>query len=119
MVGVPIAQSTPEPASAARAIPLPRVAASRESSGRSVRGVRATTLSRQSPMDAHRYFHLADSIASAKSAADLAGVERLVRGTEMHTIERHALERALRSRADLLRLIGDAVVAQPPPERAD
>jgi hypothetical protein len=70
-------------------------------------------------MDAHLYFHLSDSIASAQSGGDLASLERLVRVTAMHPIERHALERALRSRADLLRLIGDVAVPQPLPNRAD
>lgn len=70
-------------------------------------------------MEAHLYFHLCDSIASARTAAELASTERLVRVTEMHSIERHALERAIRSRADALRLAGDIAVQRAAPERAD
>jgi len=69
-------------------------------------------------MDARLYFHLADSIASAQTISDLHGVELLVSATSMHSVERHALERALRLRADALRL-GDLVVPKPGVERAD
>jgi hypothetical protein len=70
-------------------------------------------------MEAHLYFHLCDSIAAAQTPAELASTVRLVRLTEMHSIERHALERAIRSRADGLHLAGDIAVQQPAPERAD
>jgi hypothetical protein len=69
-------------------------------------------------MDARLYFQLTDSIASAHSPDDLATMFDLVRATEMHPLERQALERALRAKADALRL-GDAAVTRPPRERAD
>ena len=69
-------------------------------------------------MDARLYFHLADSIASAQTIADLDSVELLVSMTTMHSVERHALERALRSRANALR-VGDVPIPNPLVERAD
>ena len=64
------------------------------------------------PMDARVFFHLTDAIATAKSAADLEATRDLVRASELHTVERRALERALQIRRDALRL-GDAGVPWP------
>ena len=65
------------------------------------------------------YSQLNDSIASARSAVEIAAIRELMRATELHPLERQALERVLRSRADALRLVGDAVVYRAPAERAD
>ena len=54
-------------------------------------------------MDARVYFHLIDSITTAADAAELAAVRALVRATEMHRVERVALERTLAARERLLR----------------
>ena len=70
-------------------------------------------------MDPRMYSHLSDSIASASSADEIATMRELMRTTELHPLERQALERVLRSRADALRLVGDAVVYRAPAERAD
>lgn len=69
-------------------------------------------------MDARHYFHLTDAIAAAKTAEALTSLSEVVSGTEMHPLERRVLERALRSRADALR-IGDIVVPRPAAQRAD
>ena len=65
------------------------------------------------------YSQLSDSIASASSADEIAAMRQLMRTTPLHPLERQALERVLRSRADALRLVGDAVVHRAPAERAD
>ena len=65
------------------------------------------------------YAQLSDSIASASSADDIATMRELMRTIELHPLERQALERVLRSRADALRLVSDAFVYRPPAERAD
>ena len=78
------------------------------------------TKARQSPyMDPRMYSQLSDSIASASSPDEIAAMRELMRTTELHPLERQALERVLRSRADALRLVGDAVVYRAPAERAD
>jgi hypothetical protein len=69
-------------------------------------------------MDARHYFHLTDAIAAANTAEALTSLSEVVSGTEMHPLERRALERALRSRAEALR-IGDIVVPRPAAQRAD
>jgi hypothetical protein len=69
-------------------------------------------------MDARVYFHLLDAIASAASAAELTAVQTLVNGTEMHRLERAALERNLAARERLLR-VGEIEVQRPAPPRAD
>jgi hypothetical protein len=60
-------------------------------------------------MDARVFYHLTDSIATAQSTADLEAARELIQASEMHTIERRALERALQIRRDALRL-GDVAV---------
>lgn len=55
-------------------------------------------------MDARVYFHLLDSIAAADNVAELAQVRTLVTNTEMHRLERGALERSLAARERLLRV---------------
>ena len=65
------------------------------------------------------YHQLSASIASASSAAEIAVMREVMRNTKLHPLERQALERVLRSRADALRLVGDAVVHRPRVERAD
>jgi hypothetical protein len=69
-------------------------------------------------MDARHYFHLTDAIAAADSGEALTSLTEVVKTTEMHPLERRVLERALRSRADALR-IGEIVVPRPPVQRAD
>ena len=69
-------------------------------------------------MDARLYFHLSDSIASAQSADDIAAMRDLLGATEMHALERQALERGLRARAAALQ-VGDIVAPRPPAARAD
>jgi hypothetical protein len=64
------------------------------------------------------YFKLTDAIAAADSDAALEALRRQVRSTEMHPVERRAVERVLRSRADTLRLL-DNEVPGPSPQRAD
>jgi hypothetical protein len=54
-------------------------------------------------MDARVYFHLIDSITVAADVAELAAVRALVSATEMHGVERAALERTLAARERLLR----------------
>lgn len=54
-------------------------------------------------MDARVYFHLVDSITAAGDVAELAVVRALVRATEMHRVERDALERSLAARERILR----------------
>ena len=70
-------------------------------------------------MDARMYSQLSDSIASASNADEIATMRELMRTTKLHPLERQALERVLRSRADALRLVGDAVVYRARAERAD
>ena len=65
------------------------------------------------------YSQLSDSIASASSADEIAAMRELMRSIQLHPLERQALERVLRSRADALRLVGDAVVYRAPAQRAD
>lgn len=69
-------------------------------------------------MDARHYFQLTDAIAAADTLDALTSLTAVLSTTEMHPLERRVLERALRSRADSLRLIERVVVA-PPPQRAD
>jgi hypothetical protein len=74
-------------------------------------------------MDARAYFELADSIADATTFATLATVRERVSRTEMHPIERLALENAMRAREDALRfrarLRGDDADAGGPPPQGD
>lgn len=53
-------------------------------------------------MDARTYFELTDAIAAAATPQRLRRLEAQIRDTEMHPIERVALERVTRVRADLL-----------------
>lgn len=69
-------------------------------------------------MDARHYFQLTDAIAAANSLDAISSLRQVVSVTDMHPLERRVLERALRTRADTLRL-GDIVVPTPRPERAD
>jgi hypothetical protein len=69
-------------------------------------------------MDARHYFQLTDAIAAANSLDALDSLTAVVGSTEMHPLERRVLERALRTRADALR-IGEIVVPRPPIQRAD
>ena len=69
-------------------------------------------------MDARHYFQLSDAIAAADSLDALSSLTDVVGATEMHPSERRALERALRTRADALRL-GDIAVPRAPAQRAD
>jgi hypothetical protein len=70
-------------------------------------------------MNARMYSQLSESIASASSPAEIAVMREVMRTIKLHPLERQALERVLRSRADALRLVGDAVVHRPRVERAD
>ena len=69
-------------------------------------------------MDARVYFHLLDSIAAAESVADLAEVRTLVTKTEMHQLERGALERSMAARERLLR-VSEIEVRRDEIKRAD
>lgn len=69
-------------------------------------------------MDARVYFNLLDSIAAAASAAELAAVRSRVHSTDMHRLERDALERSLAARERLLR-VSEIEVQRPPTPRAD
>lgn len=69
-------------------------------------------------MDARHYFQISDAIAAADSLDALTSLTEVVGATEMHPQERRVLERALRARADALR-IGEILVPRPPAERAD
>jgi len=55
-------------------------------------------------MDARLYFNLTDAIAAADTPAALDRLRWQVHATDMHPLERHALERVLRSRADAIQL---------------
>ena len=57
-------------------------------------------------MDAETYFKLTDEIAAADTHAILERLRERIRQTDMNPLERQALERVLRSRADALRLVG-------------
>ena len=59
-------------------------------------------------MDAETYFKLTDEIAAADTHATLERLRERIRQTDMNPLERQALERVLRSRADALRLLGAA-----------
>jgi hypothetical protein len=65
-------------------------------------------------MDPDTYLKLTDEIAAADTHATLERLREQVGQTEMHWLERQALERVLRSRADTLRLL-DAEGAPPRP----
>jgi hypothetical protein len=69
-------------------------------------------------MDARVYFHLLDSIAASANAAELAVVRTLVNGTDMHRLERGALERSMAARERLLR-VSEIEVQRLSPPRAD
>ena len=69
-------------------------------------------------MDARHYFQLTDAIAAADSLDTITSLRDVLSSTDMHPSERRVLERALRTRADSLRL-GDVAVPPPRPERAD
>jgi hypothetical protein len=69
-------------------------------------------------MDARFYFQLLDSIAAAVNATELAAVRSMVDTTEMHRLERGALERSLAARERLLR-VSEVEVQRPSPPRAD
>jgi hypothetical protein len=69
-------------------------------------------------MDARAYFELADAIAAARSRGELDAIRDRLEATDMHLIERRALERTLRTRVDALKL-SEIVVPRPRPERAD
>ena len=69
-------------------------------------------------MDARVYFHLLDSIAAAANAAELASVRTLVSGTDMHRLERDALERSMAARERLLR-VSEIELERPSAARGD
>jgi hypothetical protein len=69
-------------------------------------------------MDARAYFELTDAIAAANNRGELDAIKDRLETTDMHSIERRVLERALRTRGDTLRLT-EIVVQRPKPERAD
>ena len=69
-------------------------------------------------MDARAYFTLTDAIAAADTPATLDTLRWQVHAMDMHPLERHALERVLRSRADAIRL-SDAEATRPSPQRRD
>jgi hypothetical protein len=69
-------------------------------------------------MDARVYSHLVDSIAGAADASELSAVRELITATEMHQLEREALEHNISIREELLRT-ADAEVARPSPARGD
>jgi len=55
-------------------------------------------------MDAALYFELVDAVARADGHVELAAVANRVMATPMHPLERRALERALRARAESVAL---------------
>ena len=69
-------------------------------------------------MDARLYVKLTDAIAAADSAAALEALRHEASTMDMDPVERDAIERVLRSRADTLRL-RDSEATRPRPERAD
>ena len=69
-------------------------------------------------MDARVYFHLLDSIASATNVFELAEVRTLVTSTDMHRLEREALERSIAARERLLR-VSEIEVERVSASRAD
>ena len=69
-------------------------------------------------MDARLYAKLIYAIAAADSAAALEALRHEVRTIDMHPVQRHVIERVLRSRADTLRL-RDSEATRPRPERGD
>jgi hypothetical protein len=69
-------------------------------------------------MDARAYFEFTDAIAAANDRVELDAIRDRLEATEMHPMERRVLERAVRTRADTLRLT-EIVVPRPKPERAD
>lgn len=70
-------------------------------------------------MDAALYFMLADSIARASGLQDLASIADRVATTEMHSLERRVLERALRGRAAAIALHPQAAESSVPPRPAN
>ena len=69
-------------------------------------------------MDARVYFHLLDSIAAATNVTDLAAVRTLIHNTEMHRLEREALDRSITARERLLR-VSEIEVERAAAPRAD
>ena len=69
-------------------------------------------------MDARVYFHLLDSIAAAASAAELAAVRTMIGSTDMHRLEREALDRSIAARERLLR-VSEIEVERKSAPRAD
>jgi len=55
-------------------------------------------------MDASVYFQLVDAIANARSPRELSAAVDRVAATPMHPLERRVLDRALRTRAEMLDL---------------
>ena len=69
-------------------------------------------------MDTRLYSQLCDAIVASKSPAALVATGELVRATEMHPLERSALERAIAVRLVALSAT-DTEVPRAQPERAD
>ena len=53
-------------------------------------------------MDARLYFELTDAILAAPTPIALAQIETRIQATEMHRVERAALGRVLRARAEAI-----------------
>jgi hypothetical protein len=58
-------------------------------------------------MDADTYLKLTEEIAAADTHATLDRLRERVRLMDLHWLERQAVERLLRSRADTLRVLGN------------
>ena len=69
-------------------------------------------------MDARVYFQLVDSITAAANATELSVIRATITATDMHRLEREALERSLAIREQLLRT-DDVEVNRPAGARGD
>lgn len=54
-------------------------------------------------MDARVYFRLTDDIAAARTPDELDAMREIVAATDMHPVERRAIERVIQGRAAALR----------------
>ena len=63
-------------------------------------------------MDARLYFELTDAILAAPTPMVLSQIDSRIQAVEMHPVERQALTRVLRSRADALAAAEAILVAR-------
>jgi len=69
-------------------------------------------------MNARAYYGLVDAIAATRTADDIKAMRTLVASTDMHPLDRLALERQLRARALAVQTaaeLGRPPIAQGPP----